>query len=732
MKYSRVIKVEAPKKSMMELADCNSKDRGEFTRVKDMGFFAVFRMTEWLHKNFIILFLLLFLSVSHLLSQGVSLDNTGGRINNIGTLRIKSGQVKNLNDTIDGRVEFTSIVPAFTQEVPNIVYNQLLLSGLGLKIIDTVRKVSNLAVPLVTRDSLLLMDSTRINLFRGDVWARGSVANSSSIVGNKEIRLIGDEPQDIWGWGNFPVLNIDNPFGVTVIRGGGFHIDQRLVLSRGEFRNSISSNFSVGDSVTIVRYVGASLSEKPMFGRSVNVQYRGSGRITSGPELPDDASTLRNMEVHTTNGLVLTKDVTVNDTLLLSSTVYTEPSDTERYVLTHTSPNDPIYVNSNAEIDGSYRKTNLRTDSTKILFNNAYTYFVFPNPNSTNGASELTLRVKPHKFPSLPGGDQKVRRSISLTARDISGNAVSSIYPIFGYGWRHSPDTSIDETNGLDIYRLKLQWWDGNNWVDVGDEDVVQVDSINGWAYNVVKRSNGLNQGEFAIGSSWYVPIAFWGKAILEGAWRGGTMVNDLQKRNLLPSTPPDIFPYNRDPQRANISVTNFPDSVVDWIVVEFRRTYTDPNPIVYTCFLRTDGSIIGRNGEYPLSQKQIRFDSGKADYFVAILHRNHLAVITEEPVNLRDSIAAKLDFTRSELVMGREGSMKPLAKTTDDRIIFGLFAGDINADGVIDIFDQNDIWLKRDFEGYLVWDVSLSGIITTRDLNFAFNNRNRKSLVPK
>ncbi len=681
-------------------------------------------------RKAISIMVLFFLNAYFLFSQGVSLDNTGGKINNIGTLRIKSGQVKNLNDTIDGRVEFTSIVPAFTQSVPNIVYNQLVISGQGLKIIDTVRKVGNLTVPLIARDSLLL-DTARIDIFRGVVWALGPVGNLSLIFGNKEIRLAGERFQDIWGRGNFPILNLDNPSGAVVIRGGGFHIDQKLVLSRGEFRNSISNNFSLGDSVTIVRYVGASISESPLFGQNVNVQYQGVGRISSGPELPDNPSTLKNMEVYTTDGLVLTKDVTVNDSLLLASTIYTEPSDTTRFILTHTSSNNPIFVNSNAEIDGSLRKTNLRTDSSKILFNNIYTYLVFPRPDLTNGASEITLRVKPRTFPPLPYGDQKVRRSINLAARDVSGNPVSAIYPIFGYGWRHSPDTSVDETNGLDIYKLKLQWWDGTNWVDVGDEDVVQIDTINGWAYNVVVKSNGVNQGDFAIGSSWFNPIAFWGKAILEGAWRGGSMSNDLQTRNLIPSTPPDIFPYNRDPERANIVVTNLPDSIVDWIVVEFRRTYTDTNPIIYTGFLKSDGRIVGRNGEYPLSPKQIRFDSGKTDYYVAILHRNHLAVITEEPVNLRDSISAKLDFTKPELVMGRENSLKPLAKTTDG-IIFGLFAGDVNADGIIDIFDQNDIWLNRNLEGYLVWDASLSGIITTRDLNFAFNNRNRKSLVPK
>lgn len=682
-------------------------------------------------KKITINIIVFFFAIYFLDAQGVTLDNTGGKINNLGTIRVRAGQVKNLNDTIDGRFEYTASCPAFTQEVPNIVYNQLVISGAGLKIIDTVRKIGNQPVPLIARDSLLLIDSARINLLRGDIWALGPVANTVSIFGNKEVRLAGNQWQDIWGNGNFPILHLDNPFGAVVIRGGGFKVDHQLILSRGQFLNSLSNNFFLGDSARIVRYVGASISETPLFGKRVDVEYRGNGVITSGPELPKDEQTLGNLEVNNTGGVILSQNVTVNDTLRLRSSIYTEPDDSTKYILTLTSQNNPEFVNPQAEISGSFRRTSLKGDSSRILFNNVYTYLVFPNENSKNGASEVTFRVKPRTFPQLPFGVSKVRRQIQIFAKNSLGQTVPEFYPIVGYGWRHSPDTSIDETNGLDVYKLRLQWWNGSTWVNVGDEDVVQFDTLNGWAYNVVKSGSQVQSGEFAIGSSFYQPLAFKAKALLEGAWRNGSMANDLRKRNLIPNTPPDVFPYNLDPQRSSIYVDPIPDSVVDWVVIQFRRTLTDPKPIVYTGFITTNGNIIGRNGEYPLTGSQIRFDSGYSNYYIAILHRNHLAVVTEEPVDLsRKLVDATVDFTKPELVMGRENALRPLAKTPNG-LLFGLISGDINGDGVIDLFDQIGIWTERDFEGYFIWDTNLDGIITTRDLNFSINNRGRKSFLP-
>ncbi len=682
-------------------------------------------------KKIAINMIVFFLTIYFLQAQGVSIDNTGGKINNLGTIRVRAGQVKNLNDTIDGRFEYTSNCPAFTQEVPNIVYNQLVISGIGLKIIDTVKKVGNQPVPLITRDSLLLIDSARINLFRGDIWALGPVANTSTIFGSREVRLAGNNWQDIMGSGNFPSLHLDNPFGAVVVRGGGFKVDYQLILSRGEFRNSVSSNFSLGDSAKIVRYFGSSLSEAPLFGKRVDLEYRGNGRILSGPEIPKDSKTLGNLEVNNTDGVVLSGDVTVNDTLRLSSNIFTEPNDTTKFTLTLTSGNNPEFINPQAEIDGSFRRTTLKADSSKILFNNAYTYLIFPHENAKNGAADVTFRVKPKRFPPYFLGNTKVKRQISIFARNSIGNTLPEFYPIVGYGWRHSTDTSIDETNGLDVYSLRLQWWNGSDWVNVGEEDVVQFDSVNGWAYNIMRDPYVVSSGEFAIGQSYLQPLAFKGKAVLEGAWRGLSMANDLQKRNLIPKTPPNVFPYNRDPQRDKIYVDVIPDSVVDWVVIEFRRTLTDPKPIVYTCFITTDGNIIGRNGEFPLTDRLIKFDSTQTSYYIAILHRNHLAVVTEEKIDLtRKQIIATIDFTKPELVMGRENSLRPLAKTLDG-LVFGLPTGDVNADGVVDIFDQIKIWTERDFEGYHVWDTNLDGIITTRDLNYSINNKGRKSFLP-
>ncbi|MCX7880799.1 MAG: hypothetical protein N2517_09085, partial [Ignavibacteria bacterium] len=244
-------------------------------------------------------------------------------------------------------------------------------------------------------------------------------------------------------------------------------------------------------------------------------------------------------------------------------------------------------------------------------------------------------------------------------------------------------------------------------------------------------KGSSVRSGDFAFGYSFRYPMAFQARVFLEGAWRNNGMTNDLQVKNLIPQTPPDVFPYNRDPERAKIIVSQIPDSVVDWVVVEFRRTLNDLRPIVYTAFLKTDGRIVGRNGEFPISDANVKFDTGVSSYYVAILHRNHLAIVTEEKIDLiRKPIMAIIDFSKPEIVMGRENALKPLARTREG-ILFGMLAGEVNGDGLIDNFDQDRIWIERDFEGYILWDVNLDGIVTTRDLNYSINNRGRRSFVP-
>ena len=92
----------------------------------------------------ITIYILIFILLSglSLYSQGITFDNSGGKITNNGTLRVKAGGVKALPDTIGGRVEFTAFLPGFGQAIPNITFNQLVFSGKGLKLIDSLPGVS--------------------------------------------------------------------------------------------------------------------------------------------------------------------------------------------------------------------------------------------------------------------------------------------------------------------------------------------------------------------------------------------------------------------------------------------------------------------------------------------------------------------------------------------------------------------------------------------------------------
>src|SRR5690606_33825588 len=134
--------------------------------------------------------------------------------------------------------------------------------------------------------------------------------------------------------------------------------------------------------------------------------------------------------------------------------------------------------------------------------------------------------------------------------------------------------------------------FDDGSWVP---NETSEEASTNGdWAYSRVTQITEF--GNFAIGSILdYIILA--GKVRLEGAYRYdlNLMGNDLQRRGLLPMPPPDIYPYNLDANREFYVRTDgqLPDSVVDWVVLEMCRDYTDEYPIVNTFLLRTDGSLV-------------------------------------------------------------------------------------------------------------------------------------------
>lgn len=675
-------------------------------------------------------------------AQGTTLNNTGGKLNNLGTIKVKSGQVVALPDTLGGRIEFLQNIPTGQQVIPNIVYNQLVIKNKSKKIVSDQNKNGVLTKNLTVLDSLIVDDSTEftsrwIGFDPEDVHAKASVTNNAEYKGKKYIVLNGEKvSQDLQGKGSFSNLMIDNPIGVNVINGGGFDIRESLVLKSGTLNNDAENNFSMSDTSEIIRFAGAELNVKPQFGSEIKVRYRGEGAMLTSGELPEDESNLTVFDVANVGGLDLAHNVLVSDSIYVYSDIRTG-SDT----LTLTSLNDPEFnPNYEEEIEGTFRRNNLVSGDT-LLYNNPYTYAHFADDSDLNGIQDMAMTVTPRQHPDLPLGDEKVDRTFILDAWDKDGNRVEQDMNVdFGYGWRHKPGENEDESNNLNIQDLVLQRWIGNTWFDYEGRQA-DVDN-NGWAYNNMPRMSKL--GTFGIGVPGGTSVLFSSRALLEGPYipqSDGLMFTNLLERGLLRFPPSkDEYPLNLDPNYNPDSFTAVPDSVVDWIVLEFREERNSDPSAFKTGFIRYDGAIVDMNGNNALTlTNKDGIDSGGGSYYVVLRHRNHNPVISSYPVNIYPETSKDVfDFTKTDNVEGGFAALKLLEITADDRRIWGLrggyFADSNNEDAISRLIgvlnyptldeDQKSAWNMFTREGYLLQDYDLNGIVTTQDFNVSWNNR--------
>lgn len=174
------------------------------------------------------------------------------------------------------------------------------------------------------------------------------------------------------------------------------------------------------------------------------------------------------------------------------------------------------------------------------------------------------------------------------------------------------------------------------------------------------------------------LPIAL--SAFLQGPLTSATSMSDgLRSAGVIPLTEPftalgfnhmgsggeTIDPLVLGPQPP------VPGNVVDWVFVELRRK-EDPTIVVQTrCgLIRQNGGITSTSGF-----GNIRFLAEAGDYYVAVRHRNHLGVMTAEPVAL-SATGASLDLRPpSTSTYGSTAQAQAFGRTA-------LWCGDVNGDG--------------------------------------------------
>ncbi len=318
-------------------------------------------------------------------------------------------------------------------------------------------------------------------------------------------------------------------------------------------------------------------------------------------------------------------------------------------------------------------------------------------------------------------------RVFQVAAWDSAAHPVEQGLDVrFGYGWRHLPrDTGRDETRGLPVPGLVLLRWTPEGWFAAGRSVPPTIDTAVGWAYAYADAVYGV--GDFAIGLREDArALQLQLTALLEGPYRNGSMVDDLRQRGWLPETPPDIYPYNLDSMRPYIRVSPIPDSVVDWVVVELRTLLTGGERYYRTAFIRRDGRIVDLDGKTPLVLPGLE----RGAYYVAIHHRNHLAIITAEPVEVAPETQSQILALTDDpsRILGGAGALRALR--SNGRTVWAMIGGDVNGDGRIDEEDLRLLQTWQHSEGYVNADVDLNGIVTTRDFNVSWNNRERSSVV--
>lgn len=174
------------------------------------------------------------------------------------------------------------------------------------------------------------------------------------------------------------------------------------------------------------------------------------------------------------------------------------------------------------------------------------------------------------------------------------------------------------------------------------------------------------------------------------------------------------------------------PDNTVDVITIELRTVRDDPVSTVGStqAWLLDDGTVIDYRTGDPL-QNVARINVAPGDYYVVVRHRNHLPVVSANPITL-SSTPTIVDMTSPSVVyelpgLQRGGFFYP----TDNNI--ALFAGNVfDQPGTIASINAVDFALVRlesniaPPAGYHLLDVNLDSFVNAMDYLLTQANQNQ------
>ena len=216
--------------------------------------------------------------------------------------------------------------------------------------------------------------------------------------------------------------------------------------------------------------------------------------------------------------------------------------------------------------------------------------------------------------------------------------------------------------------------------------------------------------------------------AFLEGPFNGTNMNTSLNTGGLLPLAQP----YNAAPWNyaGTESVASIPANAVDWVLLELRDaadaiSATDATVIDrQAAFVLADGTVVATDGaSYPEFGGSV-----SQNLFVLIYHRNHLAVMSANPVTQSGGLYSWNFTTGSEKGYGDTAGQNEISTG-----IWGLVGGDADANGTIGASDKTAWASEAGSNGYTGSDFDMNTQVNNVDKNDIWVENNTKtSQVPE
>jgi hypothetical protein len=241
--------------------------------------------------------------------------------------------------------------------------------------------------------------------------------------------------------------------------------------------------------------------------------------------------------------------------------------------------------------------------------------------------------------------------------------------------------------------------------------------------------NNLTNYSGFIYTSGFEIQLTIDVQAFLEGPFNTTSMTTHLNLFGLLPSSQPyNVAPWN---YTGTENVGSIPTNAVDWILIELRDAPDATSATSATAlsqqaaFILSDGSIVGLDGA-----SNLQFNNSiTQQLFVVIYHRNHLSIMSANPLTETSGVYS-YDFNDDvNKAFGGE-----IAQTEIATGIWGMMAGDADANGQIDNVDKNDHWLIQNGSppDYLQSDFNFNAFVTIEDKDKWESNSGKASQVPE